>query len=551
MRIIAILAALFVFAWNTATAQDQTVGIFLNDSLAYNGYTLFAPTNYEHVYLIDNCGYQVHSWDCGIHKGQMAYLLEDGSLLRTGIINSSFFSGGGICGIIDCYSWDGDLLWAYEHHSQLYHQHHDIEPLPNGNVLFLAWYKYSREDAIARGKDPQTIQNSVWMDHILEYDPSLNEIVWEWSSWDHLIQDFDPTKLYYGPVADYPQRIDINYNEIGGGSGMVDWMHTNGIDYNAELDQIIVSVRNYSEVWIIDHSTTTQQAAGSTGGIYGKGGDLLYRWGNPEAYNRGDASNKMLDAMHDPSWIPDSLADGNQIMIFNNKYFEFQSAVVVIDPPAETYGFYNDPGSNAYGPDNYNWIYTDFGFYSPSVSGAQRLPNGNTLICRGNMGYFLEVTYEEKDIVWEYQSPVSVFGPISQGEPASDIQQFQTHRYGPGYEGFEGRELIPGDPVELNPWIYDCTIYGDDSTATYIHEEISLGEIRVVNPFRDVLTIYSDGVVDASIQLVNMQGVIMKQEEIQVGKHSINTNSWPAGIYVLRIIAPDRATKSIKMVKIH
>jgi hypothetical protein len=60
------------------------------------------------------------------------------------------------------------------------------------------------------------------------------------------------------------------------------WNHMNSIDYNPTFDQIAMSVRGNSEVWIIDHSTTTAQAKGHTGGKYGKGGDLLYRYGNPE-----------------------------------------------------------------------------------------------------------------------------------------------------------------------------------------------------------------------------------------------------------------------------
>jgi hypothetical protein len=38
-------------------------------------------------------------------------------------------------------------------------------------------------------------------------------------------------------------------------------------------------------LWVIDHQTTTAQAASHTGGRYNKGGDLLYRWGNPQTYD--------------------------------------------------------------------------------------------------------------------------------------------------------------------------------------------------------------------------------------------------------------------------
>lgn len=43
-------------------------------------------------------------------------------------------------------------------------------------------------------------------------------------------------------------------------------------------------------------------------------------------------------------------------------------------------------------------------FYSPYISSAQRLPNGNTLITEGSNGRLFEVTAEH-ELVWEYVSP--------------------------------------------------------------------------------------------------------------------------------------------------
>ena len=86
--------------------------------------------------------------------------------------------------------------------------------------------------------------------------------------------------------------MDINY--LGNQpTGVADWMHANAVDYNEDLDQIMISAREFNEVWIIDHSTSTAEAASHSGGMYGKGGDLLYRWGNPEAYGRGDSTDRV------------------------------------------------------------------------------------------------------------------------------------------------------------------------------------------------------------------------------------------------------------------
>jgi hypothetical protein len=543
-----LLTAISILLINHAGAQTQTVGLFWNDSLAYNGYTLFAPMNHKHVYLIDNCGYQVHNWSCGPYNNHMAYLLEDGSLLRTGVVQSYHFQAGGRCGIVHRYSWEGDLMWEFEYHSDSYHQHHDIEPLPNGNFLMIAWYKYTPQEAIAKGKDPQELQDELWMEHILEVEPASGNIVWEWSSWDHLIQDFDPTKENYGTVAYHPERIDINYTDDSNPGTRVDWLHVNSVEYNAELDQILISPRNYSEIWIIDHSTTTEEAAGSTGGMYGKGGDLLYRWGNPEAYDRGDENDQLLRFMHDPAWIPEDYTDGGKISVFNNSYEFQQSSIMVFDPPQDSPGFYTDPGSNAYGPLTYDWIYDGDELYSSTISGAQRLANGNTLICEGQGGIFTEVTYDEKEIVWKYRCPVNIFGRISQGSTPHDISQFTVFRFGSVYPGLEGRELIPGDPVELNPWVYDCTIYGD--TLTNIATSHQVEDIHVVNPFTNELEVYAEGLSNTVIEVFNMQGVLMTQQKVTSGSVVIPTHSWPKGMYVLKVKRSGWHFSSLKVIKI-
>ena len=99
-------------------------------------------------------------------------------------------------------------------------------------------------------------------------------------------------------MAKHPELIDLNFrlSQVSGSAyePSSDWMHSNGIDYNPELDQIVLSARNFSEVWIIDHSTTTAEAAGHGGGKSGKGGDLLYRWGNPRAWRTGTRDDQQL-----------------------------------------------------------------------------------------------------------------------------------------------------------------------------------------------------------------------------------------------------------------
>ena len=102
----------------------------------------------------------------------------------------------------------------------------------------------------------------------------------------------DKSKANYGDVAAHPGAHRHQLQRRRGISAPIpDWTHFNAVDYNADLDQIVVSLRNFSEIWIIDHSTTTKEAAGrEPAGESGKGGDLLYRWGNPRVYRAGTAA---------------------------------------------------------------------------------------------------------------------------------------------------------------------------------------------------------------------------------------------------------------------
>ncbi|MBT4940429.1 MAG: aryl sulfotransferase, partial [Rhodospirillaceae bacterium] len=63
-------------------------------------------------------------------------------------------------------------------------------------------------------------------------------------------------------------------------------------------------------------------------------------------------------------------------------------------------------------------------FYSPHISGMQRLANGNTLICEGGKGCIFEVT-PEGEVVWEYVSDTWTHNP-AQG----DVNWiFRAYRY--------------------------------------------------------------------------------------------------------------------------
>jgi len=373
-----------------------------------DGYTLFAPYMGYKTLLIDMDGTVAHTWT---HKNRSSFaplLMENGHLLRTGAVSNPAFGGGGVSGLVSELDWDSNVIWSYKLSTATQVMHHDIRLLPNGNVLVIVWHVYTTEECIAMGRDPATVFSSgLWIDEFLELEPIGSEganIVWQWRTIDHLVQDVNPELPNYGDPLAHPELVDINYDDA---DMATDWMHTNGIYYNAELDQMIVSVHEFSEFWVIDHSTTLEESAGHTGGRYGKGGDLLYRWGNPEAYRAGTTTDRQLFLQHDAHWIEDGLEGAGNILVYNNQAGiptgETYSTVVEITPPVNPDGSYYLDGA-AYGPATPTWTYkadpADT-FYSPNISSAQRLPGGNTLICCGSSGWFFEVT-PAGEKVWEY-----------------------------------------------------------------------------------------------------------------------------------------------------
>ncbi len=420
-----------------ATAQ-QTVGLFQNDPRAFDGFTMLSKGGL--TYLIDNAGLVVHTWDKGNDNTHPGYLLDNGNLLAKG--RTSFAE----------LTWEGTVIWEYDDPDA----HHDIEPLPNGNVLMISRDSFSNQESIDAGRDPSMLDDDLKPLAIYEIAfPGV--IVWEWHLWDHLVQDHDKTKDNFAMVDDHPELVDINY--IFNTSN--NWNHTNAMEYNPDLDQIIVSVRHFCEAWVIDHSTTTAEAASHAGGNSGMGGDILYRWGNPETYRAGDLSDRQLFGQHDTQWIKPGLPGAGNILVFNNGGSRFNhadfSTIDEIVPPVDGFTYSHTPGS-AYEPTAPTWTYeatpnTDF--FSVFISSVQRLPNNNTLIDSGASGTIFEVT-RDGQVVWEYVNPVTDGGilgsmdiPGPQG-PGQTNSIFRATRYGRDHPAFAGRDLTPTG--ELETW---------------------------------------------------------------------------------------------------
>lgn len=354
----------------------------------FAGYTLFSPNNSRYTYLADMNNSITHTWNHTTNGGYSVYLLENGRILRSAEANNPDIGGGGAAGKVQEIDWSGNLVWNYTYSSSTYLSHHDIEPLPNGNVLLIAWEVKTASQARQAGYSSYV---ELWPDHIVEIQPvgsTGGNIVWAWHAWDHLIQDYDASKDNYGDVGDHPELLDINMSGGAGPSGG-DWMHLNGISYNPDLDQIVCSSHTLDELYVIDHSTTTEEAAGHTGGNSGMGGDILYRWGNPSNYDAPGSA--YFNVVHSSVWIPAGLPGAGHIMAFNNREGQGTSIVAEIAPPVDSEGHYHIGQDSAFGPSAPIWTYTASGFYSNHLGGCQRLPNGNTLIVESTSGYMFEV----------------------------------------------------------------------------------------------------------------------------------------------------------------
>ena len=443
----------------TSLNPGQTVGLFLTTPKAFDGYTLMAPKHNTVIYLMDNQGRYVHQWKSEYEPGQTVYLKPNGSLLHCCFTKNRGFTGGGEGGRIEEFDWDGKLVWEFDYSTDQHLSHHDIAPLPNGNVLMLVVEKKSYNECLAAGFTSDMLRDrQLYPDSVVEVQPIYpkgGKVVWEWHVWDHLIQGSGRTKANYGDVAAHPELVDVNCN--GRGTPAF-WNHVNSIAYNAKLDQIMLSVRGCNELWILDHTTTAKDAAGHTGGKHGKGGDLIYRWGNPVAYQRGTEADKQLVQQHDAQWIPDGYPGAGHVTIFNNGYDRGYSSIEEIVLPIGADGRYRTEPGKPYGPTKPVWHYeaknrTDF--FSSEISGAHRLPNGNTLVCAGVIGNLFEVT-PAGETVWQYVNPMVRGGILAQGElPGKDVRGhlfnavFKVHRYAPDYPGLRGRDLTPKGVVEL------------------------------------------------------------------------------------------------------
>lgn len=492
---------------------------------SFNGFALYNGQGSNTTYLIDENENIAHTWNLNTECNYTVQLKKNGNLVRGTKYNGNILNGAADAGRVQEIAPDGTIVWDYIYSTANHLSHHDLT-LVGDNVLLTAWEVKTSTELNDAGYN--NASSDKWPTHFIELEPDGNggaNIVWEWHIWDHLIQDTDSNKPNYGVVSDNPQLIDINMITAGGGppggGGGGDWFHVNGVDYNEELDQIAFSSRFASEIYIIDHSTTTAEAAGHTGGNSGMGGDILYRWGNPSNYDMPGAQ-VIPSAVHDVRWIPnDGRPNGGFLQIFNNSgVSNNQSAIDGIETPIDTgnpYNYYRASGQ-AFGPSSYTTRY-QCAYSASGQSASDRMSNGNIFVNasagQGGAGVMYEVDSTGNTIIW---------GPYNAGSP-------KAFRYECDYPGI----------IALQPYMNTSTTSCFDPSSI---EHLTIENLSVYpNPTHSevVIEFESSEYENIKVKVYNTFGQEIFSKDINnfTGKikEEIDLKYHEAGIYIIHLMS--------------
>ena len=362
------------------THHNRQFGLIHRDAArASDGYTLFSSTHGTHATLIDGEGRIVHRWT---HPEgvQYARLLESGNLIMRSHPPQDAGGPERIGGSSGAiFELDWDGNVVWEYRNPMLH--HDFARLPNGNHLIIVWRTLPAGTSrkIQGGLSHEDDPDDMLGDVIQEITPA-GEVVAEWRSWEHL--SFEEDRLC---------PLDARR----------EWTHLNSITVTPG-GEWLVSFRLTDTIGLIDPRT----------------GDFKWKWGPGT-----------LSHQHHATWL-----DSGHVLVFDNGSHRRRgpnfSQVLEVDP----------------GTDEVVWTYRApvlLAFYSFMVSGAERLPNGNTFVTEGAFGHLFEVT-PEGETVWEYVSGFTyesrAFGPTP--------MMFRAHRYERTDPRFAGRDLDPARHAE-------------------------------------------------------------------------------------------------------
>lgn len=479
---------------------------------AFDGYTLFNVSG--SAYLVDNCGEVVNKWS-SVFPSYHAKLRPNGNLIYI----------EGFANAVVEKNWEDLEVKNVELNAQDIYLAYEVIVLPNGNYLCLGRKQLSTQDFIDLGFDYGVIGTPQTVDVVVEMDSDNGEIVWLWNIADHIIQERSDTISNFGSVRSNPQLLNLDaistFDRTDGESFMI-----NGFDYNPELDEIILSLRKMCEVVIIDHSTTIEEATGHSGGNSGKGGDILYRWGNPKNYNSGSDEAQYLFYQHNPNWILHGEHVG-KIIMFNNGlnrpgagYFESYSTTPIIHPPRDSNNNYIIDTTFRNLPDTplieYRGDNESHEFFSGYTSASKVLPNGNILITVGGESRVIELE-PDGTLVWAYG--------------LQNAFPFRAEKYSADFSAFENRDLTPTGAIENPPSQVKCNLV----SPTINHPDQRFN--AWVDVDSRILHIENSENLEYQFALFDVHGRIQKST-LCYGSHDMSINQNFSGLLILSIIVP-------------
>ncbi len=404
------LVASMVYA---STTVYPTSTVQYDPERCYNGYTLIAGGKPR---LVDMNGNLVKEWEGA--NGFPAKMLPGGQLLTTGERWKGYIDDAITVKQLD---WDNTIVWEFGKYAQvdtdtgnpaagkmwISAQHHDVQHA--GNPVYYVpghAYKMSGKTLILGHKwhvNKDVSKHLLMDDTVYEVDEN-GKVIWEWIASDH-VKEYGLTKPMMKAIKNWEPKAGSEKNGF-------DWWHQNCASYlgpnkwydkgdtRFHPDNIILGSREANILCIISHKT----------------GKVVWRLG-PD-YTQGDeAGIGQILGPHHTHMIPDGLPGGGDVMVYDNggqagygepnsqapnglaTIHRFYSRVLEIDPVTKKIVW-------EYSIKSHKKPWKLFGYkdFSPFISSAQRLPNGNTLICEGSNGRFIEVT-REGEIIWEYISP--------------------------------------------------------------------------------------------------------------------------------------------------
>jgi Arylsulfotransferase (ASST) len=390
----------------TGAAQSvyPTGTTIYNPQRAWNGYTVLSPLGTQAVLVIDMNGNVVKRWDGYVNSaGGPARILPGGGVMAASGTNAPHQES---LELIQR-DFEGNVVWRFGHSEQIdtpagmvwsARQHHDWQredfpagyyspaatpAIRGGNTLILTHTNRSRANVADKPLED---------DRLIEVAADGN-IIWEWVASDHIDE--------FGFADDARKAIKAapGFNTARGG---FDWLHINSATYVGPNHWFEEGDKRFAPNNVIISSRQASFLA-----IVGRDGSIVWELGPDFSKSSELRAIGQIIGQHNAHIIPKGLPGAGNLLVFDNG-------------GASGYGFTNPIALNGTGafvrassrvleinPVTLKvvWSYAGPRFYGSNISGAQRLPNGNTLITEGPSGRLFEVT-NDGTIVWEYIYPL-------------------------------------------------------------------------------------------------------------------------------------------------